>query len=82
MALRSRDKRGGAAGRAPPPRAHVPRQPAWRAQGFGEVWTDEQINDMIYHRKADGSFTVHDLRAILSGVETPESRPPTANRKP
>jgi hypothetical protein len=46
------------------------------------VWTDEQINDMIYHRKADGSFTIHDLRAILSGVETPESRPPTANRKP
>ena len=46
-------------------------------QNFGERWTDEQINDMVYHRKSDGSFTIHDLRAVLTAVETELSRPNT-----
>jgi hypothetical protein len=47
-------------------------------QSFGERWTDEQINDMIYHRRFDGSFNVHDLRAVLTGIDSSLSRPNTA----
>mmetsp|Transcript_52004 Transcript_52004/g.105972 ORF Transcript_52004/g.105972 Transcript_52004/m.105972 type:complete len:164 (+) Transcript_52004:17-508(+) len=31
----------------------------------GEQWNDEDINEMIYHRKDDGLFEMHDLRELI-----------------
>eukprot|EP00293_Proteomonas_sulcata_P011848 CAMPEP_0184310576 /NCGR_PEP_ID=MMETSP1049-20130417/31155_1 /TAXON_ID=77928 /ORGANISM="Proteomonas sulcata, Strain CCMP704" /LENGTH=187 /DNA_ID=CAMNT_0026624903 /DNA_START=168 /DNA_END=732 /DNA_ORIENTATION=- len=47
----------------------------------GEEWSDENVNDMIYHRKTNGLFSLEDLRAIISGARASRQSSRTSTAK-
>ena len=53
------------------------RQHPWAAPlaaGALQEWSDENVNDMIYYKKSNGTFTFQDLKGVLMGGRQPATR--------
>ena len=69
--------------RAVPTRAHATRSATLTDSTHGlrpsprgglQEWSDENVNDMIYYKKSNGTFTFQDLKGVLMGGRQPATR--------